>query len=94
MRDEVLKSKATLTGHSKEVRCLATYDDVIVCGSSEHDVRVWDAVTARCLQVLRGHNGPVQLMKFCGSRIVSSSADGQARIWDPANGYVLHCFEE
>ena len=56
--------------------------------SGDNTARIWDAVTAKEIAVLRGHNRQVFSAAFSrdGSRIVTASGDKTARIWDAANG--------
>jgi len=65
-------------------------------------MRIWDAVTAKEIAVLRGHDDRVSSAAFSpdGTRIVTASYDNTARVWDAAtakeitvlrghDGYVL-----
>ena len=66
--------------------------DVIVSGSADGTVRVWDAVTGDPVGGLRsaGHDGPVRAVAIgqAGDRevIVSGSDDGTVRVWDAVTG--------
>ena len=65
--------------------------DVIVSGSDDGTVRIWDAVTGDPVGVpLTGHDGPVNAVAIgrAGDRdiIVSGSGDGTVRIWDAVTG--------
>jgi WD40 repeat protein len=63
-----------------------------VTGSSDNTAQVWDAETAKEVEVLRGHEDPVTSAAFSsdGRRIVTASGqvfeskDNTARIWDAA----------
>lgn len=82
----------TLFGHSGHVLSvdLTSTGSVAVSASADHDVRVWDLETGRCLRTLTGHQHWVN--RVCvsadGRRAVSASRDGTLRVWDIATGEV------
>jgi WD40 repeat protein len=61
---------------------------LIVSGSYDKTVRVWDAATGAERRVLQGHSDYVNAVAFSldGRLIVSGSADNTARVWDAATG--------
>jgi WD40 repeat protein len=81
-----------LTGHTDPVTAVAIGRldgrDVIVSGSGDDTVRIWDAAGAPVGAPLRGHTGPVTAVaigRLDGRDvIVSGSADRTVRIWDGA----------
>jgi len=44
-------------GHAGSVQSVAVLDDLLVSGSWDKTVRVWDSKTGTCLQTLEGHTG-------------------------------------
>lgn len=64
--------------------------NLLVSGSFDETVRVWDLKSGKCLKVLPAHSDPVTAVHFDkeGALIVSSSYDGLCRIWDVSTG---HC---
>ena len=65
--------------------------NLVVSGSFDESVRIWDVRTGKCLKTLPAHSDPVSAVHFNrdGSLIVSSSYDGLCRIWDTASGQCL-----
>ena len=65
--------------------------NLLVSGSFDESVRIWDVRTGKCLKTLPAHSDPVSAVHFNrdGSLIVSSSYDGLCRIWDTASGQCL-----
>jgi len=59
----------------------------IVTASDDNTARIWDAVSAKEIAVVRGHGGRVTSAAFSpdGTRIVTASDDNTARIWDAAS---------
>jgi hypothetical protein len=66
----------------------ATGSPLIVSGSSDKTVRLWDPVTFKCQQTLVGHKEGVMSAAFSpeGRQIVSASTDKTVRIWNAATG--------
>ncbi|KAK4034598.1 WD40-repeat-containing domain protein, partial [Parachaetomium inaequale] len=80
----------TLQGHSSSVKAVAFSPDgrLIVSGSCDNTVRVWDAATGAERRVLQGHSSSVNAVAFSpDSRlIVSGSGDNTLGVWDAATG--------
>lgn len=68
---------------------------VIVCGSNDNMVWMWNAVNGKCMQVFSGHVGPVTCGGFThdGKMIVSAGEDGSLIVWGPRAGKLRHKFE-
>ena len=65
--------------------------NLIVSGSFDETVRIWDVRTGKCLKVLLAHSDPMMAIHFNrdGSLIVFNSYDGLSRIWDSATDHCL-----
>merc|ERR1712088_894797 len=87
------KCLKTLKGHSNYVFCcnFNPQSNLVVSGSFDESVRIWDVRTGKCLKTLPAHSDPVSAVHLNrdGSLIVSSSYDGLCRIWDTASGQCL-----
>jgi WD40 repeat protein len=68
---------------------------VVVSGSDDEIVRLWDAVTGAPLQTLKGHSGWVTPVAFSpdGKMVVSGSRDKTVRLWDAVTGAALQTLE-
>mmetsp|Transcript_12142 Transcript_12142/g.22739 ORF Transcript_12142/g.22739 Transcript_12142/m.22739 type:complete len:479 (-) Transcript_12142:79-1515(-) len=65
--------------------------NLLVSGSFDETVKIWDIRTGECVSTLPAHSDPVTGVDFNrdGTCIVSSSHDGLMRIWDVASGECL-----
>ncbi|KAJ2578983.1 SCF ubiquitin ligase complex subunit cdc4, partial [Coemansia sp. RSA 1804] len=74
----------TLEGHSDSVRAVAAFGSLVVSGSYDCSVRVWDASTGVCLHRLEGHTAKVYTIVLDPDMhlIMSGSMDGTIRVWD------------
>mmetsp|Transcript_21599 Transcript_21599/g.30249 ORF Transcript_21599/g.30249 Transcript_21599/m.30249 type:complete len:511 (+) Transcript_21599:187-1719(+) len=76
----------TLQGHSKTVTSLAIHPvyTVIVSGSEDGTIKVWDHECGEYLRTLKGHTEAVNSLSFSptGSHLASSSSDLAIKLWD------------
>jgi WD40 repeat protein len=86
----------TLTGHWSFIHALAVTPDgsLIVSGSSDKTVRVWDLERGIELHTLEGHAESVEVVAAGElGRAVSGSADGVIKVWDLNKGKELWTLE-
>ena len=72
----------TLNGHKRGIACLQYHNDLVVSGSSDNTIRLWDIESGSCLRVLEGHEELVRCIRFDDNRIVSGAYDGKIKVWD------------
>ena len=76
-------------GHANsqyKLACSLSHDDALVlCGSEDGSLHVWDLVDAKQLLRLRAHRGAVGMVCCHPTRhdVLTASHDGTAKLWKP-----------
>ena len=88
-------------GHSDAVNCVTISSDnhLLVSGSDDKTIRIWNAATAKCYNVLIGHKGFVAAVAITADNktVVSASYDPVEAfiiIWSAEDGKMLRMFEQ
>lgn len=78
-------------GHTGVINVLLTlHDGLVVSGSDDNTLRVWDPATGQCLQVMEGHTDRICCAAILpDGKIISGSSDSTLRVWDTATGQCL-----
>lgn len=59
------------------IACLQYRGNIVVSGSSDNTIRLWDIEHGSCLRTLEGHEELVRCIRFDDKRIVSGAYDGK-----------------
>jgi len=84
-----------LNGHTDSVRAIAGSGNVLVSGSYDHTVRVWNISTGENTFVLRGHREKVYSIGYSPElqKAASGSMDFNVRVWCTTTGECLFNLE-
>lgn len=79
--------ESTLTGHNWDVKSVDWHPTkgLLVSGSKDHQVKLWDPRTSRCLTTLHGHKNTISKTLFEPSRgqlLATCARDQTARVFD------------
>ncbi|KAJ3319967.1 SCF ubiquitin ligase complex subunit cdc4 [Boothiomyces sp. JEL0866] len=87
--------KFLFTGHTNSVRAIAGSGNVLVSGSYDTTVRVWNLDTGECSFICEGHREKVYSIGYCHElkRAVSGSMDATVRVWCTQTGVNLFVLE-
>ena len=76
-------------GHSNGVTCLQFDDSVLITGSYDTTIKVWDIATGEEIRTLEGHTSGIRCLQFDDSKLISGSIDATVKIWDWRKGECL-----
>ena len=83
--------KSIFNGHTGSVRALAGEHSVLISGSYDMNVCVWDLETGLLKCLLKGHREKVYSVAYCHAikRCASGSMDASVKIWCTLTGTQL-----
>lgn len=95
-REDTFQSMKQLKCHEKHViTCLQfnPISNIIVSGSDDNTLKVWSAITGKCLMTLKGHKGGVWCSQIANDgTVISGSTDRTIRVWDIDRGETKYIF--
>ena len=59
---------------------MAMKNDLVVSGSRDNSLRLWNLIKGECIDVLQGHVAAVRCVCFDGKKIVSGSYDYTVKV--------------
>ncbi|KAK5727275.1 hypothetical protein LTR15_003169 [Elasticomyces elasticus] len=68
--------------HDASILCLQYDEEILVTGSSDSDLLVWDIKTYQPIKRLKRHTGGVLDVALDGKHIISCSKDSRIIVWD------------
>jgi F-box/WD-40 domain protein MET30 len=90
----------TLKGHTDRVMCLQFSDTlahpafpILMTGSYDRTVRIWNMETGAELRCLRGHTRGVRALQFDACKLITGSMDHTLRVWDWRTGRCVRTLE-
>ena len=93
IRSSTNRALCTLTAHAGPVNAIAFSPDdkMLVSGSSDGTVIIWNLSYAAVRRVLSGHLAPVVAVAFApnGAMVASSALDTTVRVWSIETGDVM-----
>ncbi|KAF8652707.1 hypothetical protein AX16_004211 [Volvariella volvacea WC 439] len=86
----------TLRGHTDGVMCLQYSETlshpafpVLITGSYDRTVRVWNMETGTELHCLKGHTRAVRALQFDECKLITGSMDNTIKVWDWRRGKCI-----
>jgi WD40 repeat protein len=73
-------STKTLYGHTSAVQSVCTINNIIISGSYDQTIKIWDINTYECIKTLDGHTDAVYSVFAINDIIISGSYDKTIKI--------------
>ena len=93
-------SVRSLRGHTDGVMCIQFSETllhptfpILITGSYDRTVRVWNMETGTEIRCLRGHTRAVRALQFDEAKLITGSMDRTLRIWNWRNGTCIRTLE-
>ncbi|KAG1756241.1 WD40 repeat-like protein [Suillus paluster] len=93
-------SVRTLRGHTDGVMCLQFSETlqhpsfpILITGSYDRTVRVWNIETGFEVRCLRGHTRAVRALQFDEAKLITGSMDHTIRVWNWRSGECIRTLE-
>ncbi|EIW85279.1 WD40 repeat-like protein [Coniophora puteana RWD-64-598 SS2] len=90
----------TLKGHADGVMCLQFSESmhhpsfpVLITGSYDRTIRVWNLETGKEVRCLRGHTRAVRALQFDEAKLITGSMDHTIRVWNWRRGECIRTLE-
>jgi len=82
-----------LKGHRNGVMCLQFSDNVLVTGSYDTTIKIWDIENGKEIRTLTGHTSGVRCLQFDDMRLCSGSLDKTVKMWNWRTGECFRTLE-
>jgi F-box/WD-40 domain protein MET30 len=86
-------STKILKGHANGVMCLQFDDRVLMTGSYDATVKIWDLETGKVMRTLTGHTQGIRCLHFDDARLITGSLDNTIKVWNWRTGQCINTFE-
>ncbi|KAL5118665.1 hypothetical protein ACEQ8H_003342 [Pleosporales sp. CAS-2024a] len=84
-----LCSTKIFKGHTNGVMCLQFDDQVLMTGSYDATVKIWDINTGEEIRTLTGHTQGIRCLQFTESTLITGSLDNTIKMWNWHTGELL-----
>lgn len=78
-----------LNWHSDSVMCLQIHGILLVTGSYDATIKLWNLDSGTLVRTFLGHTAGVRALQFDGNKIVSGSLDQTIKIWNWQTGQCV-----
>ena len=79
-------------GHTNGVMCLQFDENILVTGSYDATIKIWDIETGRELRTLRGHEQGIRCLSFDDTKLISGSLDSTLKVWNWRTGECISTY--
>ncbi|ROT40806.1 sulfur controller 2 [Sodiomyces alkalinus F11] len=79
----------TFKGHENGVTCLQFDDQILVTGSYDAKIKIWDINTGKEIRTLTGHTMGIRTLKFVDNKLFSGSLDSTVKVWNWQTGECI-----
>lgn len=85
-------SLKTFKGHTNGVMCLQFDENILMTGSYDSTVKVWDIESGKEIRTIRGHTSGIRCLQFDDTKLMTGSMDHTVRLWNWRTGECTRTF--
>ncbi len=82
-----------LEGHTHTIWSVVIKDNLIISGSRDNTIKIWDIESGLCIKTLECHTNYIRSVAIKDNLIISSSYDNTISIWDIDSGMCIKTLE-
>jgi WD40 repeat protein len=91
--DDGLICKKVFYGHSGGITCVQLDESVLVSGSVDKEIKLWDVTTGTCVRTLSGHKSYVKALQLYFHGLASAGGEeSEIKLWDMRQGKCIRTF--
>lgn len=79
-------------GHSNGVMCLQFNEEILVTGSYDTTIKIWDIESGKEIRTLRGHESGIRCLQFDDTKLISGSIDRSLKVWNWRTGECISTY--
>lgn len=82
-------STRIIKGHTNGVMCLQFDDRILMTGSYDATVKIWDIKTGKEIRTISGHTQGIRCLQFDDTKLITGSLDNTIKVWNWHTGQLI-----
>lgn len=83
---------AIFRGHTGDVMCLQFDDNILMTGSYDNTIKIWDIESGQEIRTLTGHTSGIRCLQFDDTKLISGSIDRSLKVWNWRTGECISTY--
>lgn len=79
-------------GHTSDIMCLQFDDNILMTGSYDTSIKIWDIESGQEIRTLTGHASGVRCLQFDDTKLISGSIDRSLKVWNWRTGECISTY--
>lgn len=79
-------------GHTSDIMCLQFDDNILMTGSYDTTIKVWDIESCQEIRTLTGHTSGIRCLQFDDTKLISGSIDRSLKVWNWRTGECISTY--
>lgn len=79
-------------GHTDGVTCLQFNNDIMITGSYDTTLKIWNCHTGELIRTLKGHDKGVRSLLFDDQKLITGGLDSTIKIWNYHTGECISTY--